>query len=502
MTWEELLACAYMQGYPGDDAIDGIPAEPLEALKQAPLTEEALLNPAIGDAELYYAFLKDTAQKRNIPAVDMANPGVLASLNSQVAQALWKNQVDYVRIIRCMVCAPSYNGFQKEQRWMLSAGLVTKSVNPVLNEPWIAAAKPVIRLSPIASPAEIYPSYLKAVWTRKPDMALQEAERECVRAMKRSGFSSGIIRSAMEECSLQFPRPERPDIDLSKPMGDVERRAMEDYEREWKERGKKMDDFLQEALSGQTEQQAEKPQEPARKDDGEIYHDMQEVLRSLKPFHDTGDLLEYWGKAIKTMQEALLQVEQAKTTCKILALWGIGLEKAAREMGQDMNPEVRRMQEKLQLVMQKAEDQDKDWEFLYSLMAKVDIFSRNLLRTATERREKSPLLSRPEIQHAPPLADVLSQKGYGKGYHETLYLAAVREAAWKQDGLEEREADLGAVKRLLSHGVSQADIGKALACSPQLRDLPVSDRLQETYRLLRAAREARMPEQGRGGERT
>lgn len=500
MSYDDDVTLLYSLAVPEEGVLEEPSANPIHDLLSAKDKDEVLMNPLAKDRELYFAFLQDVTERDKIPLKSLGIPEIWHKANTEVIKEMYRCQVDYERIMRIMTV--SYEYPDAESRWTMASVRVANTVNPILNEPWTAKAKPLVNLRDREKAFDYecaYYSFLKAVWDKDPSMRLAEAERKCVVAMEKH-YSEEFIRHSFREHSLQFPKPEPPmNFFNGKTLTPSEAKFFEQYNRDWEKRTKELNEFIDKAL---THREPPPPNKTPEEIDAAIYKTMQEDIRKMKSEHETGDLVTYWQKAIDTMKDAFLQVEQAQNTCKILALWSIGLERAAKELGAETHPELKPMTKTLSELMVKVEEQEKNWEFLYQMAATVDNFSRQLLKNTLKKRERSPLLKLPEIQHAKPLQEVIAQgeKVLKEDFHRSLYLAAVKEAAFHTEGLTEHQADNVAAQVLQAHKVAHGDICRALIHSPRIEKLSPLEQISAVSKAMRG--EFTAGEKVRGGGRT
>lgn len=213
--------------------------------------------------------------------------------------------------------------------------------------------------------------------------------------------------------------------------------------------------------------------EDARQDK-ETYDQMFHRLKERRPEHATADLMEYWNNVMDEMKETLLNLHQAQHICKTLKLWSVAINRAAQEF--EFSPEdMKDIHAKLDDVSKLAEYELKDWEYIYETMARLDVFSSNLLKTVAEVREANPVLKLPQVQHAMPAEEALQEPP--KKTAEQIYFALLRQAAKEQTGLLVNEADALIERKLRERKKSAGEISRVLSCSPCLANLPEAKRL-------------------------
>ena len=207
--------------------------------------------------------------------------------------------------------------------------------------------------------------------------------------------------------------------------------------------------------------------------DEETYAVMYHRLHEYKPSHATDDLLEYWEKVIHEIRETCVQLHKAEKFCKVLKLWSIAIEKAAKEF--DIEPErVDPLRAELSLIEAKAEQDLKDWEYIFDAMVKLDYFSNHLIDSIMELREQNPLFKLPEVQHAMEAEDALREPPRKKP--EEIYFALLREAARNNTGILADEADRLIADTLRKRKKGDKEIAACLSHSPALRNMPETKR--------------------------
>jgi hypothetical protein len=461
---ETMLRKAYRNSFPGPEAFQTFMADPWEAVQKAEPIEDILLNINASDQDIYYSFLKNV-MKTN-PMEDLQDEKRLMQLDFKVVMDLWKAQMDYARIMKCMTYSPMSSEMDLEIRYLGAAITVMAKVNPILTLPEVDSAKPIIQLDAVQSDdRQIYMSYLKAILTKKPDMELCKADKEIIALMKKNSVPSDRIKKCFEH-SMQFPLPEQMgnDKEYFLAVDTVIKQRTAFFEQAYEEAGRP----------------TMAPEEKVQTDD-EIYQEMKNKLRSLKPIHDKEDILSYWSTILNTMRDTLLQLNQAQNTCKVLTLWSIGIEKASKEFDVALNPEVKAIKQRLEEIMQQAQLQEKEWTDIYQIMEKVELFSDQLLQTTAQKQEQNPLFKIPEVQHAAPLQQVLQDRN---STPDKVYFAALREVAQKHSGILPDEADGIIIKQLTKLGKSDIDIMKCIVYSPCLRQLDMTQRFGAAKHLL------------------
>lgn len=207
--------------------------------------------------------------------------------------------------------------------------------------------------------------------------------------------------------------------------------------------------------------------------DEETYANMFHRLQENKPAHATEDLLEYWQSVIHEIRETVIQLHKAEKQCKVLKLWSIGIEKAAKEF--DIEPQqLDPIRKELSEIEAKAEQDFKDWKYIMMSMEKLDFFSNNLIDSVVEMREKNPLFMLPEVQHAMEAEEALREPPPRKP--EEIYFALLKEVARSKTGLLNDEADKLIAERLREKRKGTREIAACLSHSPSLRNIPKGKR--------------------------
>ena len=216
--------------------------------------------------------------------------------------------------------------------------------------------------------------------------------------------------------------------------------------------------------------------------DDETYAAMYHRLKENKPTHATDDLLQYWEKVINEIKDTVIQLHRAEKQCKVLKLWSVAIETAAKEF--DMQPEqVDPIRQELSNIEAKAEQDLKDWQYIMQSMEKLEFFSNNLIDSVMEMREKNPLMKLPEVQHAMAADEALREPPKRKP--DEIYFALLREAVRSKTGILTDEADMIIAERLKAHKKGEKEIAKCLSHSPGLRNLPEKTRMSTAEAIVR-----------------
>ena len=330
---ENLLTMTYVNTFPGDSAFEDLPNSPLAAIQTAVPKEEALLDMNISDRDLYYSFLSDVVKDQPMNLQDESS---VIARQREIAQAMWKEKMDYFRIIRCLTYMPLMTG--TTNRYTYAVFATTSAVNPVLTLPEISQALPVNRLDAGSSKKEIYHAYLHAVLTRNPAQKLQTADKEVVRLLQHSKLPEDTIRHCLEE-SQQFIMPE--------PSGN----EAADYLAK-KEVTDRRNAFLDEALqpAGHKDRPMAALDISPLDDDDTIYHNMQEAIRNMKDEHERGDSFQYWEQSIRIMQNALNKFNAFWSLSKTISIMTVGISRAAKECEIQLPQDFEQIQASLQAL--------------------------------------------------------------------------------------------------------------------------------------------------------
>ena len=100
--------------------------------------------------------------------------------------------------------------------------------------------------------------------------------------------------------------------------------------------------------------------EPVKEDpdDQKVYRDMIARLEQLRDSEKGKDVLAYWQSSMDVMRNAILQYKKAQTACRILKIWSVGAQKAAKEFGLAENAEVQSIHDEAIRLGKKAELQE------------------------------------------------------------------------------------------------------------------------------------------------
>lgn len=199
-----------------------------------------------------------------------------------------------------------------------------------------------------------------------------------------------------------------------------------------------------------------------------LVHDMNQSLRDMKK--ESLGLSEFWEKAIQTIKDTMLEMQEAVTACNILRVWAAGLQRAAKEFGMEENPavaDIRREAE--ELLTKKA--MEEEWVKIFDLINRIDHQTDNVLQAMREKSHENPLLAIPSIREAEPLR--------GKPQADTpakLYLSAVKRIVLEDDGVSKNAATIRAVNLLERAHVKEAVICQGLMASPRLQNRSEAER--------------------------
>lgn len=455
-TIENYLCNAYSLNFPGRDVFKKTSWNPELDTKNAADVNAVLMKFSASDQEIYFSFLKQALEKHSdIPVNDV-------QLNDEIIRAMYQHQVEYSRLIRCMMYAPRFANIPEESRWIMASTRVTNVINPLLALPEIACAKPIVQLNIVKdTDREIYFAHLKNVFEQNPAQRLDEADKRVIHLLKDNGLSDERITNCIKN-SQQFPETEYT-------LGKF---ALTEEQTE------KICTYVKETMAENT---TLRPVAKPAMSDAELYQTMQKRLREMKAMQSQ-DVLEYWSKAMSVMQQTMVQINQSKMACRIVAIWSVGLEKVSQGFGLPLDPAVQKIQEESKKMLEQASETEQDWSRIYTMMEKVDEFSQKIMRETSEICEKSPLLKRPEVQKAVAMG---KERDITKLSLHELYWAAVKEAAVKNVGIGLYEADVKAIDILRSKGkCNERMLQKCLTFSPRLNHLNSAQRNVEVKRFL------------------
>ena len=465
LTIEQELYNCYVDAYPGDDHFAELPNSPLQAALSAPPVEEALMDIYISDKDLYYAFLGEAMRQQGKENLD--NNSDLMELNRHVVNNMWKNNMDYFRIIRCLTYTPMDEG--KSLRYMNAVLTTTQCINPVLSLPNYVAAKPIHQLNPMEAMSddkieETYTAYAKTVLMKNPSLRIKEVDREVVRLLKKADASDREVEKALWAGSPQFIHSMETDIEVKVRISE------------------RLKAFLAETLP---EVKKEKPMsmmdiEPYQSDYS-IYQNMQEKIRNMKGQHESGDGFAYWENAIKIMQETLNKLNEFQHLSKVVSILSVGMERAAKEFDMEMNPEFQQIRAQAASLSKQIESRQQDWSALRETANKTVLLSTKLIQELHKKRDDNPLLQLPEVQHAISYEAAIKDKSTPP---DKLYFATLKEIVKTYPGILASEADVVAVQKLQKAGRENYQIAMGLTYSPSFRNLDSQARMTAVQSLV------------------
>ena len=451
------LMTTYLHTYPGDKEFEELPNSPMAAIENAVPKEDALFDMNISDCDLYYSFLADVVKQH---PMDLEKEEEVFSRQRDVAKAMWKADMDYFRIIRCLTYMPLNIG--TSDRYTHAVIAVASTINPVLTLPEIQQAKPINQLTYNSSNHDIYHSYLKAVLQRNPSQKLRDADKEVVKLLHRAKLPADTIKNCLKDNSLEFMTPVS--------TGD----AVTDYQKTLAVYNR-LRALLKEAY------QEIEPKRPMSMldinpldEDNVVYQKMQTAIRQMKDQHEQGDSFQYWEKSIRIMQETLNRFNAFQNLSKTVTILTVGVARAAKECEVKIPPELEQIQKQLQALNQQTDRRKQDWMTLRETADRVVKISTQLVGELREKRAKNPLLQLVEVQHAKPLAQVLQEP---KPVPKELYFASLRQIARGNPGILPDQADLLVAKQLRAAKLSDDVCLMALRASPCFRQLDSSQKM-------------------------
>ena len=461
------LMMTYVDTYPGDKSFEELPNSPLAAIETARPKEEALFDMNISDKDLYYSFLADVVKQQPL---DLENELDVFARQKDVALSMWKAEMDYFRIIRCLTYMPVNTG--TSDRYTKAVFFTTAAVNPVLTMPEISQAKPINQLDCRSSDHDIYHAYLKAVLMRNPSQRLRDADKEVVKLLHHMEMSKDSIQQCLQEYSLEFLMPEK--------TGD----AVTDYQAQMAVIHC-IHALMQEAY------QEINPQRPMSMldinpldDDAVIYQKMQETIRSMKEQHESGDSFQYWETSIHIMQEALNRFNAFQNLSKTVSILMVGAERAAKECEVSIPKELKHIQEQLGKLNQQTDRRKQDWVTLRETADRAVKAAMQLVDELRKKREQNPLFQLVEVQHAKPLQEVLKLP---HPVPKDLYFAFLRQVARSHPKILPDQADLIIAKKFQEHKIPAYIQMKAMSASPSFRQLDANQQITAVHMFLYAA---------------
>lgn len=360
-------------------------------------------------------------------------------------------------------------------RWNQAVISVTNQISPLVTLPDVRYARTINHFDLYqdeddteAFYKERYFAALKSILQRRPATHLDDANRMIVKIMRKSHDSDVMIRTCLKHApNLEIPAP------LFAPKND------EDYA-ELQLRRTQQDEAIDALLADDREgpsltmlQKKETP-EPAKEDpdDQKVYQEMIKKLEHLRDDEKGKDVLAYWKNSMDVIRNAMLQYKKAQTACRILKVWSVGAQKAAREFGLAEDAEVQSIHDEAIRLGKKAELQEKEWGTFYQLVEKADLLSQALIRNAMQALEKNPILKLPEVAMARPLDEIVEDNAPPKD----LYYAALRKTALATRHGDIYDADVSVVRILKERKTPDVRIKNALQFSPRYQKLPEAER--------------------------
>lgn len=475
VDWQ--LMMTYVDTYPRDKSFEELPHSPLAALETARPKEEALFDMNSSDKELYYSFLADVVKQQ---PMNLENELEVFARQKDVALSMWKSEMDYFRIIRCLTYMPVNTG--TSDRYTKAVFFTAAAVNPILTMPEISQAKPINQLDSRSSDHDIYHAYLKAVLMRNPSQRLREADKEVVKLLHHIQMPEDSIRQCLQEYSLEFLMPEK--------TGD----AVTDYQAQLAVISR-IKALIQEAY------QEIDPQRPMSlldiqpsDDDAVIYQKMQETIRSMKEQHESGDSFQYWETSIHIMQEALNRFNAFQNLSKTVSILMVGAERAAKECEVSLPQELKHIQEQLGTLSQQTERRRQDWTALRETADSAVRIASQLVDELRKKREQNPLFQLVEVQHAKPLPEVLNA---GTINPQDLYFSFLRQVARSHPKILPDQADLIVARKFQEHKIPAYIQLRAMSASPCFRQIDASQQLTAVRSFLDAAIQKPGKEEGR-----
>ena len=429
----------------------------MEAIKQAPPVDKILMNISATEQELYYAFLKEELNGESYYNKDESQELIL---DFNIAHKMLDKDMEYLTILHAMTYSPRLAtlGDDMKKRWNDTVLSISAIINPILT---VAdyVAKPLTSIKLYKDkPDIIYMSCLKAVLHKRSSIFLREADEEVVRLLYNAGCQDKkYIRDILFN-SMNF----LPIYHTASPNRIEEHQAIV-------EAGNKLDKFLETALENIKTQESSLEQKPT---DDEIYQEMNRKIRGMKEQHEKGDRFSYWTTSIRIIKETMEKLQQMQNLSKTLNIWTVGLERAAIELELDTRPqEYAELKEKIHNLLNIGKDTQKQQglsDMVWLIAARLEIYSKDIMKQIHEKQQNNPLLQLPEVQHAPDFATIAESRSPSP---EALYFSCLREVIKEKPGIRQDQADNIVIDRLFKCGRNEEDIVLALSCSPCLSNL-------------------------------
>lgn len=454
MEIEESIVDGLKRNFPGS-ATFYEPGKPMECLQRAASVEAVMMNINAREEDIYYAFLKDVLAGENYFNVSQEAEMLL---DGKVATRMFQEHFDYMQILRCMTYSASLaeSGTNMEKRWQKAVDSTALFLNPVLSvfEP---TEKPLAGINiDKDAPEDIYAKCLHVVLRKQPSLLLYSADKEVVKILVSAGCNDHDRLYSIMGNSLNFV--------LASSSGNL----LNDHE-ETVQRMQELNSFLSEALQDAAEKPWSYQQLP--RSDEEIYNEMQAKIRSMKEEHEKGDKFSYWTTAIGIIKNTMDKLQSMQNLSKTLKIWAVGLERASEELAIQMESEYKEMPQKIKMLLEEGQQVEKNvdmWEAFWPVLARMEIYSKELLTEIKRKQEQNPLLKIPEVQHAAPFTQIAANEDIK---HEALYYAALRDVVENNPGIGQASADNQVVNRLRENGRDEDDIAMALSYSPCLKNL-------------------------------
>ena len=443
--------------FPGQANMDEPVSNIMEAIKQAPPVDKILMNISATEQDLYYAFLKEELNGENYYNKDDSQELIL---DFKIAHKMLDKDMEYFSILQAMAYSPRLAtlGDNMEKRWYDAVLTTSSIINPILT---VAdyAAKPLTSLKLYQDkPDVVYMSCLKAVLHKIPSLSLPAADEEVVRLLHDAGCDNRKYILDTLSNSLRFIPPYTMDYTDTIQFD----KALAQY-------NEAINSFIDNTLEKIKTQESSLNHKPT---DDEIYQEMNQKIRAMKEQHEKGDRFSYWTTSIHIIKETMEKLQQMQNLSKTLNIWTVGLERASIELELDTKPqEYAELKTKIHDLIDASKDimaRQEINDMVWLIAAKLETYSKDIMKQIHEKQQNNPLLQLPEVQHAPDFAVIADSRSPSP---EALYFSCLKEVAKENPGIRQDQADNIVIDKLFKCGRDEEDIVLALSCSPCLNNL-------------------------------
>lgn len=468
---EDRLKAILTASVPDDFDVPERSSDLVADLADAPTKEEFALCFSLDYPETYFSYLRKGFERIGTDMTSL--PDVLEHYKEAerfLPEMMLRDNMDYSDMIRTMACSIFYyemENLTREEVWFGAALSVSSQVNPLLSRPELRFAEDIHQQARRSlredNPQKLYFSCLKAVLLRDPRLPLKEADVQ-VGSLIAKNFGRNTAFACLQfspEFALSHTERESDSLD-----------ELMEINEDFVEQRKKINACLDTEADFHRKENLKERLGP----DFEVYQTMRKDIQNITDSDRVQNIVSLYRNTIATINAALYQIRGMETNLMLIRDWGNVIQKASKELSIEPPKELGKILEHTDKIMQRCDDEQKSWIFIYDAIPKIDDFSKTTLSEIVEQLRRNPILSIPEVQRAGKFSDVMASDWHPP---EDIYFAALRENVLQHPGIQQQDADKKVIDTLHAASFSDYQIATCLACSPQFSRIPKGQRIPE-----------------------